>query len=300
MACKFCSAATIKDDLLTVDEIVNEVKNLKPSTIILLGGEALLRGPEFYYDLLSKVSCRLDFTTNLKEFYRDPDPWVDLFKNPRVGVCTSFNYGNTRMWDSKTIYDENMFRKVMSLFNSKIGYTPMFIAVIDYKNMHLWRKHIELAKELGTVCRLNGTVSIGKSASSYFPRYEMFKIWIQCVKEGLDKYEVNSSERHIGRCPFNTGDNSCIDNIRVIEKINGQIVYSYCDDMNNRKCWYTKQENVTDKIEPLSSDCYSCELFRLCNGCRSNWLDIQAAKDTNWCREMLSLKDILIEQGWKL
>ena len=87
-------------------------------------------------------------TSNLKAFYEDHDTWVPLFKNPRVGVCTSFQYGEGRMWDAATPYTEEMFRKVFDKFLSLVGYRLKFISVIGPDNESRALDHLLLAKEL--------------------------------------------------------------------------------------------------------------------------------------------------------
>ena len=125
-------------------------------------------------DNVGFTDIQVDFVTNLKEFYLNTDIWSEIFRRNNIRVCTSFNYGNTRMWDKDTVYDEVMFRKVMNLFGERIGWLPMFISVIDYDNEWSINKTIELAKNLGTQCRLNNAMKLGRQGV-YYPRAKM--IW---------------------------------------------------------------------------------------------------------------------------
>lgn len=301
MACTFCSASKLGLDDLTPEEISEAAKRTGAQSLILLGGEALCLGVDYYYKLLDLTKdVSLDFTTNLKDFYLHPDIWSPLFKHHRVNVCTSFNYGSTRLLDKNTVYTESMFKKTMRLFNEKVGYMPPFIAVLDENNVNTWRKHIELAKELGTKCRLNNALKYGRQ-SKYFPRSELFKIWVQIVKEGLDKYETNAAERFRGICPINTCG-FCKSTIRVVQKRNGKIIYYNCDDRSNAIAMPLEENKifaepiVEDCKKPLRYECYSCKLYKLCNNCETNRTMIENV--SSYCDTMKSLEKDLIEQGW--
>ena len=307
MNCTFCAANGCTADIgtLSAQEVIDEINKFKECTeVIFLGGEDLTLPPEHYREILDHTNpdIHFDFVTNLKDFYLHPTKWVNIFADPRVVVTTSFNYGDTRRWDKDTVYDEKLFRKVMTKFKKVFRYTPTFIAVLDENNWQTWRKHIELAKDLGTVCRLNGAFKLGRS-TSYFPRSHMFKIWTTIIDEGLEKYEMNAQIRKNGCCPFNT-DLICAGTIRVVKKeIDGSIKYYNCDDKANIG------KDPHDKMKPISveetapkkvlkDDCYACLLFRLCNGCELNVDQIEDADA--YCREMKSLEDKFIEQEWTL
>lgn len=304
MACTFCGAANTPCYELTPEEIADTANNLNATSIIIAGGEALMLSPEYYKKLLSLTTARIDFVSNLKNFYLEPDKWIPIFKNERISVCTSFNYGNTRLWDINTVYTEDMFKKVMHLFKKHIGYTPMFISVIDENNVDTWEKTVMLAKELNTMCRLNNALKIGRQSKLY-PRHNIMKIWIEIVKRGWDKYETNSYERGTGRCPSNTRL-LCQSSIRVMRKDKaGNIVFYNCDDMSWRdeeqlsiEEVYANQHIEMQPKKVLTPNCYSCELFRLCNGCRSYQQQIEDVE--THCREMTAMKQDIIDLGWKL
>ena len=300
MACTFCSASKLGLDDLTPEVVADAAKKTKAQNIIILGGEALCLGVDYYYKLLELTDIPLSFTTNLKDFYLHPDTWAPLFKNPRVSVCTSFNYGSSRLFDKNTVYTEDMFKKTMKLFEEKVGYVPPFIAVFDENNISTWRKHIELAKELGTKCRLNNAMKFGRQGK-YFPRAEMFKIWVQLAKEGLGDYEVNVSERSRGICPINSCG-LCRSTIRVVQKRNGKIIYHDCDDRSNALCAPLDEDDVASEPiiahskTPLRFECYQCQLYNICNGCSSNAEQIEDVQ--TYCNTMKSLENDIVEQGW--
>lgn len=303
MACSFCSANNLCSYTLTPEEVISAANVTKANTLIILGGEALTLSPEYYFNILENTKdIKLDFTTNLKDFYLHPDKWAPLFRNERVHVCTSFNYGNTRKWDKDTIYTKDMFIRTEELFKEYVGYVPMFISVIDKNNVDTWRDHIELAKRLGTMCRLNNAMKFGRQ-DEYFPRSKLFKIWVQIIKDGNERYEANVFERDKGRCPINTSL-VCHSTIRVVSKDdNGKIQFHNCDDRSNG-CMAQIKENIYElpkkqKITRVISDkCYACELFRLCNACDTNVMQIIDKED--YCNDMLSIKDDIIKYGWKL
>lgn len=302
MCCTFCSATKLGLQDMTPEEIAYAAKTVNAQTLILLGGEALCMGSDFYRELLELTNAKLDFTTNLKAFHQNTDTWTPLFKHKRVNVCTSFNYGTSRMLDANTIYDENRFCDTMYLFNEKVGYMPPFIAVMDENNINTWRQHIELAKKLGTTVRLNNALKLGRQGK-YFPRSKMFKIWVQIAKEGLDEYEINTKERNIGRCPINSCQ-LCSSTIRVVQKNkNGELIFYNCDDRSNMGCLPLSHDKITDIPHkepplPMFNKCYSCDLFHVCNGCQTNLMQIEDKEE--YCHDMESIKEDIIKLGWKL
>lgn len=306
MDCTFCAASKTDKHIgvITPEEIADAVEKLNCKSVIITGGEILTLPVKYFQKLFALLddSTEICLVSNLKGFYLHPDMWTPIFLDPRVTVCTSFNYGNTRKWDKNTVYTEDMFCKVMSLFKERVGYMPMFISVIDSENAHLWKKHLALAEKLGTTCRLNNALAIGREQTTY-PRYKLYKIWTEIVDMGKADLEVNAHERGLGRCPENC-KLLCKSTIRVMKKgTDGKIHYYCCDDDSNR------EENELSDIKPeppkctaptkvLKKECYSCELFRLCNGCESN---VSCITDKEaYCMEMQKLKPTFIRQGWLL
>jgi organic radical activating enzyme len=293
--CSFCAASdlTIKHSPNHVpDKIKETILALKPDTIIVTGGEPLCCSPEYYNELLQIYDCNISLTTNLKDFYLHPDKWSELFKNPCVHVCTSFNYGNTRCWSENDIYTEEKFKTVMNLFKDKIGYMPLFLAVIDNDNEDTYLKHVHLAKELGTTCRLNNALKIGRQGKHY-PRYKIFQKWLDIIEMDLEEYEMNCSERKSGRCPINTNlmCSSCIRSIYL--DVNDNIRSSDCEDKLNKGI-----ENEPINKSPITDNCVCCELYRICNGCDINREEAKVCPE--YCFEMLKLKDKIINGGWRL
>ena len=310
MACKFCAAAGIETiEQKKVDpRIIEIIETIKPNGVILTGGDSLCCSPEWYYDFFELFpGIQVDFVTNLKDFYLNPDKWTDIFRRKNVRVCTSFNYGITRRWDKDTVYDESLFKRVMDLFGNKMGWLPMFISVIDFDNEWSVNKTIELAKSLGTQCRLNNAMKLGRQGV-YYPRARMFDHWLGIIERGDGEYEINCEERDKGICPFNTSL-LCKSTIRSLYINEGnQLRYQNCEDRLNsiEKDIPLDKDLVVpleDKIPPEKTinplRCQYCELYNLCNACETN--REQAKKYApDYCSQMLKNKDRIIRAGWKL
>lgn len=304
--CTFCSAGNlnIKHQEKVPEELKNILSIIKPDGLIMTGGDPLLMSPEYYNELLKLGSWNISFTTNLKDFYLYPDKWKTLLKNNRVSVCTSFQYGNNRLWDKNTIYTEDLFKKVMYKFNEYIGYFPPFIAVIDHTNEDFALKHLELAKELNTKCKLNGMLCLGKAKESY-PKYKMIDIWLKAYELNLDKYLDTEIQFKYGGCSFNT-NLMCKSTIRAFWLTNtNKIIYGNCEDLAtggeyieiDKEKPKIKKENISIK-DLISQKCLTCELCNLCNGCKKS-RDIN--KNTvNFCEEMLKRKEKILKMPWKI
>lgn len=304
--CTFCSAnlLKIKHDNNVSNDLKQIITNLQPDSLIITGGDPLMMSKEYYEQLLSLGNYPISFTTNLKGFYNNPDYWTPLFKNERIGICTSFQYGDERLWDLKTPYTEEMFKKVMHLFYDRIGYMPSFIAIIDENNADKALDHLYLAKELGTKCKLNPLLALGKS-KTFYPKYKMVDIWLKIYEKNLQDYLDSDIQFYQGGCGFNT-NLLCQSSIRAIYiDGNNKIHYSNCED-----CLSNGEEIDIDASKPLciperlnptdmiNDKCLYCELCNFCNGCRNAR---KTAKITpNYCDEMLKRKQRILSMGWKL
>lgn len=300
--CTFCSAGklNIAHQTSVPSQIKEVIEAIKPTSIIISGGEPLLVGPDYYNELLSITNCNISITTNLKDFYYNPDRWVELFKNPRIGVTTSFNYGDTRRWDVDAPYTEEKFIEVYNLFKSKVGEDVQlpFIAVIDESNEDTIMDTVKLAKRLGTVCRINNATEQGRCEKT-FPRYKMFKHYTEIIDAGLGEYEVNCRNTYRCGCPMNTHF-LCAKGIRTcyVDKDNKLHYYDCCEAMVEHLLDY--HDDIDTKITPViphnvvNSNCYTCPLFAICNGCQSQ----REHYPSEHCDEMLKIKDTLIRQEW--
>lgn len=310
--CKFCSAHDIDichpADNKVPEKLKEFIAKYKPNRLIITGGEPLMVDPEYYYELYEiSDHTRIGITSNLKDFYLHPDKWTPLFREKWFGVSTSFNYGETRMWDKNTVYTEKMFLEVMDLFKERIGYTPDFISVIDESNEDLVMDHVLLAKSLGCKVKLNNAIPVGLQSKGY-QRYQMFHHYIKIIEAGLDQYETNCAERAVSKCPRNI-NMVCESTIRCIHIDNNNEVHvSTCDEQSSLGNYlpddkiYVPNDQVTPAVLPyeeyINEECPSCELFRLCNACTTN--RFVAKQDPNYCEEMKKLEEKIIETGWLL
>lgn len=304
--CTFCSASDISDAYHPYDGKVPKVledyiKKLNPDRLIITGGEPLTVPVEYYYNLhrILNDDRNISITSNLKDFYFNPEKWAKLFNEKWFFVTTSFNYGNSRMWDRDTVFSEDMFIKVYDLWNRYVyDKTLSFIAVIDEYNEDTAIDHVLLAKRLGTKVKLNGAISCGNQSSSY-PRYKMFKHYIDIIKMGLDVYELNCYERYKNKCPRNLSF-MCQNHIRCCYVDNDQNLHiGICDEQLSRR--HEISEDFTysrSDISIINNNCPSCELFALCNGCNTNRED--AINDPNYCDEMKKLSKDIIKYSWNL
>lgn len=314
--CEFCSAANIKT-FLSINKVPYEIeeiiKYMKPTSVIITGGEPLCVNPEYYENLLSITNCNISLTTNLKDFANNPNKWKDILNHKRIKIMTSFQYGNKRKWNKNNIYDEQSFLCVVEMCRKYLNITPAFISVIDNENEIYAMNHVYLAERLNTQCRLNNAYKTGRQ-SHYYPYYKIFKLWINIIKEGYEDYVINCIEREKGNCGINS-NLMCQSSIRAIYlDENRKIIYSNCEevlnlglknyyindikkdiDINNGSYLKTNIE-INDLIH---KKCLYCELNRICNGCK-----IQRHMIKNYspehCENMIKLKDDILKHGWKL
>lgn len=304
--CDFCSAgkSDIQHQTYLHEAIKKQISILKPSSLIINGGEPLLAGKSYFEELLNASQCHIAIISNLKAFEEAPEYWTPLFLNPRISVVTSFQFGNRRKINDDVVYTEQHFKKVCSLFKEKVGYVPMFISVISAENEKLALDHIKLARELGTICKLNPLLPLGISAEHY-PLYKMMDIWLEINEKGLEKYTDASVQFFFGGCQFNTSL-YCQSTIRAIYvDCNGKIRYSNCDNKIMEKEYIELEESTPihcqKSIAPrqmISKKCLSCELCRLCNAC-----DITrelSKRDKDYCVEMTKRKQRILKTGWKI
>ena len=305
-ACDFCLAgkADIKHHEYPSENLKKQLKILQPTSLIMNGGEPLLAGKQYFEELLEYYDGEIAIVSNLKDFFERSEYWKSLFSNPRVSVVTSFQYGNRRKWNSQTSYSEEKFKTVISKFKQEIGYTPMFISVISNENEDRALDHVYLAKELGTVCKLNPMLPLG-ICSEFYPIYKMIDIWLKIKELGLEKYTDANVQFYDGGCAFNTSLR-CENTIRVIfEDQLGNIKYSNCESKAMQGKYIDLDtdypEPVQKQIEPLnmiSQKCIRCELCRLCNSCE---IQREIAKtDSNHCFEMIKRKEKILASGWYL
>ena len=133
------------------------------------------------------------------------------------------------MWSNDEPYSEEKFIEVETLFKEKVGYVPMFIAVISNENEQFSMKHLELAKRLGTKCKLNGVLPVGLS-KEFFPRWKLLKIWLDAIDQGYrEQLDIYVAAKQ-GGCGFNT-NLMCSSTIGACEiTSDGKLQYASCEE----------------------------------------------------------------------
>ena len=306
--CKFCSAVgmDICHDPNNIPEPLKDlIVKMKPSNLIITGGEPLMMNPEYYYKLHDLSGVRISITSNLKDFMLHPEKWYELFREEWFSVATSFQYGDGRMWDKNTVYTEEMFLRVVDQFCKYVNSTPpTFISVIDENNVDRAIDHVLLAKSIGSVVRLNNALKVGRQ-QTYFPRYKMYQIYLDIIDKGLEMYETNCRLRRFSTCPKNT-DFECNTMIRCcLVDSSGSLHVGICDELLTMGQELTTEDDILGKCpfhldvkDYIKPECAYCELFSICNGCHINR---ESSKEVpEHCEEMKKLENRIIESGWKL
>lgn len=311
-ACTFCSASNvqIKKTRRVPDQIVRLLKILQPDSVIITGGDPLCVDRQYYEHLLSLGDWPISMTSNLKAYYLNREYWKPILSNDRIGVTTSFQYGSERLWDKNTIYDETMFRKVMSACKEDFDCIPSFIAVITPQNYHRAIDHVYLAKELGTKVKLNGVTPTGRSKSS-MPLYKMIDIWDKVYQLGLQDYVQWAPQFTTGGCNWNTTHHcqSCIRAAWVDH--DNQLHYSFCETLLEGVLGNPPVEIAVDSSRPkpiriypefndlINKECLQCDLSDLCNGCTVNRM--MAKCDPDFCEQMKKRRQTILSHcDWKI
>jgi radical SAM protein with 4Fe4S-binding SPASM domain len=294
--CTFCSSTHLVDDKSARLEIEKIAKFLdrfpETSTIIVNGGDPLMMPPGYYLSILQEIEKRdlqttLSLTTNLWGFYKNPDLWTDLFRHPLVGVCTSFNYGNTRKITETKVYTEEIFFKVSDLFLERVGYRPDFISVITEENLDTAIDNVLLAKKMNVECKLNYAVASGELSIPLL-KGKIYKVYLDIIDLGLARWEYNSKQllsiqnKKSTSCPLNR---ECDSSIRCLQpKGDYYSCGAFGDDNLYPVDFNDEVVNDGEIQKPLLADaelsflkesCLTCPLFNICNGCRKTISDLK-------------------------
>lgn len=303
--CTFCSSTHITDDKtaeLEHEKIFTFLKRFPDTrTIIVNGGDPLMMPPEYYWKIIEhldkiKSSATISFTSNLWPFYKNPNKWVELFKHPRMGIATSFQYGGGRLKGDLTEFSEQDFWKVSDMMLNLVGYRPDFISVITEENENLAIKNVKLAKKMNVVCKLNYALSsgppikfkgivMGQEGKPYMLS-KIYKIYVDIWRQGLTKWEYNTQQmiRRLSAgsttCPQNR---NCDDGIRTLQPTGDYYscgafgddrVYhiDFDKEMNGEKIYPLKFQ---PELHSLKQSCFSCPMFEICNGCKKTIKDLK-------------------------
>ena len=332
--CTFCSSTHIskrKSDLLSHDYIFQFLKRYpKTSTIIVNGGDPLMIEPNYYWKIISyldkhNLDTSLALTTNLWPFYKNPQKWKRLFNHERVGITTSFNYGDGRVKGDFSLFTEEDFWKCSDSMLEHAGYRPDFIAVITNENEKDAIKNVELAQKMsdyqepygtlhnyarsekiGVECKLNYAMASGDQTSPYILS-KIYEIYVKIYKLGLAPWEFNTKQMMTRLATGNTScpqSRKCDEGIRALNP--GGDYYScgaFGDDQDQSIDFYKEmdgefftplQDNVN--LVSLKEECFTCPMFNICNGCRKTIKDLKKAEVVEeHCQRMKKLIPDILE-----
>lgn len=302
--CTFCSSTSIQADSpnLELESIYRYLKRFPDTPVIIVnGGDPLMVKPDFYRQLITHLDennypATISFTSNLWPFFVKPEKWLDIFRNPRVGVTTSFQYGNSRLKHDLTPYTEEEFWQVSNKFLELVGYRPEFIAVITKENEHTVLDTVRLAKKMDVVCKVNYAMASGPkttfkgitigSADSTYVLADIYEKYCQIYDEGLAPWEHNTEvmmTRLAGALSGCPQGRKCDSSIRSLQP--GDKYYS-CGSFGDDGLYpidFEKEmagEFITPlrdqpELQSLKESCYSCPMFEICNGCRKTVHDLK-------------------------
>lgn len=318
--CTFCSSTAIADnahDEVDIQQVFRFLERYPDTrTIIVNGGDPLMVQPKYYWELIDYLDAKelptsISFTSNLWPFYVKPEKWQDLFRHPRMGVATSFQYGNARLKHDLTPYTEAEFWKVSDLMLERIGYRPTFIAVITEENEDSVLQTVELARKMGVVCKVNyafgsgevvnyKTIQMGNRHKPYVLA-KIYEHYLAIHAAGLTEWEHNTQQmlqaiqgRHT-ICPL---AKRCDEGIRAIQPSGRYFSCGAFGDDNEYAidfeaemagAFFTPLQDAPE-LRVLKESCYSCPMFEICNGCHKTIAELKETQQVEvHCQHMKAL-----------
>lgn len=319
--CTFCSSTKISQDHTSQLDLERVFRFLKryptTNTIIVNGGDPLMMSPTYYWKLIKHLEdnsypATISLTTNLWPFYKNVAKWKPLFLHPRIGVATSFQYGNGRLKGDYSVFSEEDFWNASNTMLEHIGYRPTFLAVITEENDDTVIQTVELAKRMDVVCKVNYAMASGDQDKPY-RLSKIYEKYIEIWKAGLAPWEHNTQQmlkRLKGENTICPQSRTCDSNIR---NINPEGDYYSCgsfgDDRDKPIDFEYEMAGgfstpLTDDMNLLSmkKSCFSCPMFDICNGCRKTIKDLKTFNMVeDHCRHMKQLApDIIKANGLDL
>jgi len=220
-----------------------------------------------------------------------------LFKHPRLGITTSFNYGDTRRVTEKQVFTEDLFWQVSDLFAERIGYRPDFISVVTDENEDTAIDNVRLAKRMDVECKLNYANASGDQSKPYLLS-KIYQIYIEIHKLGLTPWEFNTKQmvhRLQGIHTMCPQHRACDENIRALNPSGDYYSCGAFGDDRSHPIRFVSEIYSKDFFTPLQDDpslismkeeCLTCPMFKICNGCRKTVKDL---KDHNMVEEHCTL-----------
>lgn len=315
--CSFCSSTSIDPDnvgLLELDYIYKFLKRFPDTnTIIVNGGDPLMVDPQYYWDLIAHLDehnypASISFTSNLWPFMVKPHKWLELFKHPRMGITTSFQYGGGRLKGDFSEFTEADFWRCSDAMLKYVGYRPSFISVIVEENYDRAIDNVLLAKKMDVECKLNYAMASGVQGST-FQLSKIYATYVKIYEMGLADWEFNTYQlmKRLGgsstTCPQNR---NCDAGIRAFNP--GGDYYScgsfaddgdYPIDFESEMAGGFEQPLQKDPVlQSMKSACFTCPLFQICNGCKKTVRDMKREGTVEaHCKQMKSLAPKILEMN---
>lgn len=292
--CTFCSSTKLVDDKAAKLDLIKIYQFLdrfpETNTIIVNGGDPLMMNPQYYREIIkycndNDLPANLSLTTNLWPFYKNPEKWLDIFQNPRVGIATSFQYGNGRLKGDYSVFTEEDFWNCSNAVLEHCGYRPSFIAVITEENEDSVIQTVELAKKMGVVCKVNYAMASGEQDKPYLLA-KIYKQYIKIWQAGLAEWEHNTQQmmsRLRGEATICPLTRTCDSNIRTIQPEGDYYSCGAFGDDKEKAIDFDREMQgefftpLADSYElnSLKQGCYTCPMFQICNGCKKTIKDLK-------------------------
>lgn len=287
--CTFCSSNKLPKTEIDFKVLTSKILELKPKTIIVNGGDPLMMPPSFYYDLKSfllenNLNTEISLTSNLWDWYINPEKWTKCIKDCNLQICTSFQYGGGRLLPNGKPLTDKIFIDLFNKFQQTFDYKLTFISVITNENENLAIKNVELAKFLNTSCKVNGALMSGRQGYLY-SREKLFKFYLSLFDSDLYKYEencknlINVFTKGQSICPIPSIP--CNQNIRILSS-NGR--FGNCPSLED--------DGILDSTvyHFFKKECLGCKFFKLCNSCKKIIHDLQI--ENNQLLDCSNLKSV--------
>jgi radical SAM protein with 4Fe4S-binding SPASM domain len=292
--CTFCSSTKISEDhaakldLFKIYQFLDRFPHTK--TIIVNGGDPLMMDPKYYMEIISFLEkndypASLSLTTNLWPFYKNPHKWMEVFTHYRVGIATSFQYGNGRLKGDYSVFTEDDFWKCSDTVLKYCGYRPSFIAVITEENEDTVLQTVELAKKMNVVCKVNYAMASGDQDAPY-RLSKIYEKYVEIWKAGLADWEHNTQQmmkRLRGEATICPQTRTCDSHIRTIQPEGDYYSCGAFGDDKDMAIDFNKEmagEFFTPlaknyELNSLKQSCYTCPMFQICNGCKKTVKDMK-------------------------
>lgn len=266
--CEFCSAKFLKIKLHqhVPDSLRKYIIEHKVRHLSISGGEPLMNPRTYFEDLISIMEevnpngYEIGITSNLSLWNKDPEKYDYLFKNPKVIVETSFQYGGERKDDKD--FSEDRFIEIFNKFKERYDYPLSFIYVVNEHNEQYALKACELARRLNTKLSITQQIPVGASKTLY-PKYKILNLYMNIIDAGYEDRIWNTQGIYDKNCPFVDDVNKCLTCSKVIWVGSDELVHEDCCDLLIAR----NEEFPMSNRETISSKCFGCKMLRLCNGC---------------------------------